>query len=82
MNKFMAAGDVGKYSIAEAEEKIASTATSIEELDALTEQYSLSTETYAKAITGLFADAANEAESLEELDELKQKVIDAGGTVN
>ncbi len=82
MNKFMAAGDEGLYDVSAAEEKIASIATSIEELDALTEQYSLSQETYAKAITGLFASAASEAQSLEELDELKQKVLDAGGEVN
>jgi hypothetical protein len=82
MNKFMAAGDEGLYDVSAAEEKIASIATSIEELDELTAQYGLSTETYAKAITGLFASAANEAENLEELDELKQKVLEAGGEVS
>jgi division protein CdvB (Snf7/Vps24/ESCRT-III family) len=82
MNKFMAAGDEGLYDVSAAEEKIASIATSIEELDQLTEQYSLSEATYAKAITGLFASAANEAKSLTELDELKKKVLDAGGEVN
>ena len=82
MNKFMVAGDEGLYDVSAAEEKIASLATSIEELDELTAEYSLSNETYAKAITGLFASAANEAKDLEELDELKQKVLDAGGEVN
>lgn len=82
MNKFMAAGDEGLYDVSAAEEKIASTATSIEELDALTEQYSLSAETYGKAITGLFSGAAAEAESLDELANIMQKVKDAGGEVN
>ena len=81
MNIFMAAGANGDYNISEAEEQIASTATSIEELDALTEKYQLSAETYSKAISGLFADAAAGAKTLEELDEVKKKVEDAGGTV-
>ena len=81
MNIFMAAGANGDYNISEAEEQIASTATSIEELDALTEKYQLSAETYGKAISGLFADAAAGAETLEELDAVKKKVEDAGGTV-
>ena len=81
MNIFMAAGANGDYNISEAEEQIASTATSIEELDALTEKYQLSAETYSKAISGLFADAAAGAETLEELDAVKKKVEDAGGTV-
>jgi hypothetical protein len=72
MAMFYAAGDDGSYDFKELEEKIASTATTIEELDALKEQYALSDETYAKSMTGLFYSAANAATSLEELDEIKQ----------
>ena len=82
MNMFYEQGDAGTYDFGELEEKIASTAGSIEELDALTKEYALSEETYAKAITGLFYSAAAEAESITELNDLKKKVEDAGGEVN
>jgi hypothetical protein len=82
MEIFYAAGKAGEYDIGEAEEQIASTATSIEELDELTQKYSLSAETYGKAITGLFTSAAAEAESLEELEALSNKVLESGGEIN
>lgn len=63
MNKFMVEGNEGTYDVAEAEERIASMATSIEELDQLTQQYGLSAETYNKAWAGL-----NQTEKWEDMD--------------
>lgn len=82
MNKFMAAGDSGLYDVSAAEEKIASMATSIEELDELTREYQLSTETVGKAMTGLFASAAAEAQTIDELNSLMNRVQESGGEVD
>ena len=76
-NIFMAAGDAGEYDISAAEEKIASTAESLQELKDLQAEFELSDSTYGKAAIGLYADAANEAESIYDLVSTTKEIIDA-----